>query len=115
MAENSIFNLTSRNYPLNYPLNLQCVWYLQPPETGQGQLVIRFLDFTLGAYKDHIAVGKGIDASNVTTELTRFTNLWAPLSVTVRDSPAWLIFYSDQSFSAKGFIIQISWSAREGK
>ncbi|XP_072033307.1 tolloid-like protein 2 [Amphiura filiformis] len=114
VSDTSIVNITSHNYPLHYPLNLQCVWYLLPPQRNTGLIIIRFLDLIMGAYKDHVAVGQGMDASNQTTELTRFSESWSPLYVSIRDTPAWLRFDSDGSYSAKGFHVQMSWSEYDG-
>ncbi len=50
-------NITTPNYPGNYPNMLDCKWYLTADESLNGAFLISFLDFSTEVYKDNLTIG----------------------------------------------------------
>ena len=114
LTTTNIVNLTSPNYPLDYPRNLHCYWLIKTENTDQ---VVRvgFLDFRLANDWDFLRLrwGDQIDGSSL---LAKYTGDGSPSYVIVRDTTAWIEFDSHSlDFYFLKFFLQLSTVINNGK
>ena len=114
LTSTTIVNLTSPNYPLNYPRNLHCYWLIRTVSTEQ---VVRvgFLEFSLANEWDFLSLGWGdqIDGSSLVAE---YTGDASPSYVIVRDTSTWIKFNSHPlDFYFMKFFVQLSTVINNGK
>nr|XP_006818365.1 PREDICTED: uncharacterized protein LOC100377183 [Saccoglossus kowalevskii] len=98
-------NITSPNYPEDYPPDSNCLW-LVSTEVGYN---IR-LDFTyvkLENTYDYIYFGFGDDPSDVTTQIDEITGVEIPPDYIANGRDIWILFTSDNIVQEKGFLASV--------
>ncbi|XP_028418450.1 fibrillin-1-like [Dendronephthya gigantea] len=100
--------LTSPLYPLSYPHYLDCSWTIS--STNGRKILLQFTSFLLeGSYScgfDYLEVYDG-DSAN-TTKLGRFCGNQLPRSLVSSGLKLFIVFHSDYSVSAPGFVLNYS-------
>ncbi|XP_028415707.1 fibrillin-1-like [Dendronephthya gigantea] len=100
--------LTSPLHPLSYPHYLDCSWTIS--STNGRKILLQFTSFLLeGSYScgfDYLEVYDG-DSAN-TTKLGRFCGNQLPRSLVSSGLKLFIVFHSDYSVSAPGFVLNYS-------
>ena len=99
-------NITSPDYPVNYPNNADCVCYLHSIDELGGYFKINILQLNLEATYDFLTLGYGSEVTDNSTVVT-LTHASTPNSIYVFDSIMWTRFTSDHSSTHSGFLMQI--------
>ncbi|XP_072037692.1 bone morphogenetic protein 1 homolog isoform X2 [Amphiura filiformis] len=95
--------ITSPNYPDNYPKRKECSWHIS--STPGHRIVLEFKDFDLEQHQecayDHVEIYDGESRDDLT--LGQYCGSRIPDPITASSNTMFLIFYSDASVSRKGF------------
>ena len=103
ITEYEVVNITSPNYPLNYPNSIRCKWRITPCHNCS--LSFQILAFDVERY-DTLLLKKGLQTWQ--TDFLGKGDLYISY-----DDDIWLVFESDYSVSFTGFVLQIAHA--EGK
>nr|XP_054749016.1 serine-rich adhesin for platelets-like [Lytechinus pictus] len=99
------FSIMSDNYPMNYPINFECLWLLQAD--ANHSLVIDILDFTLESGYDYLYIGLGHNQSNENSVVLELTGSITPTRYYL-GMKLYLQFLSDSSVSRSGFSLNVT-------
>ncbi|XP_070542875.1 tolloid-like protein 1 [Ptychodera flava] len=95
-------DVTSPNYPANYPNDVRCEWIIR--QNGPGKLFVDYVDFATEAGYDHYFAGHGDQPSvNSTVEVWAHSGQNLPQSFISDDDSVWMRFVSDSSTTDRGF------------
>ncbi|XP_072033280.1 uncharacterized protein [Amphiura filiformis] len=100
-------NLTSVNYPNNYPNNAQCEWNIIAKEAGK--IVVSFLDFNLERNYDYLYIGHSPDVVSADLILSGTKGGSAPDIFATNESTLWITFVTDYSVTKRGFALLLQW------
>jgi len=95
--------ITSPGFPSGYPVNVDCVYKIQPPTARN--ITLTFTSFDLEpdnkCIYDYVEIKDGFD--NLATTVGRHCGASAPGTVTVQSGGLWLRFKSDSTDTFNGF------------
>lgn len=109
MTAGDSVELSSPNYPLFYPDNARCTWWLH--SNAPGSYVIHFLHFDTEVDQDWLIVardsaGHGVPPeNNVIYQVSSFVP--SHVVVVIEESYIWILFQSDHGVKGKGFQLQV--------
>ncbi len=117
ISETTTFDLKSPLYPKNYPVNLECFWYIITEPVGYS-ILISFIEFHTEVGFDNLVIGYGLNQSldtvviqlsgsellsNLPQHASLTSLLVLPTSIIVKNEAMWLKFHSDRSKTYIGF------------
>ncbi|XP_072033167.1 uncharacterized protein [Amphiura filiformis] len=124
VPDTTTVNLTSPLYPTNYPVNLECIWYVIA-DTQHRSIGVSFVEFHTEWGFDDLTIGYGVNVSldssvialtgsELISNLPSYANLQSilvlPNSIITKNQPMWLKFTSDRGKTYVGFHA-IIWSS----
>ncbi|KAJ8020947.1 Enteropeptidase [Holothuria leucospilota] len=113
MMSSDIIDITSPNYPSNYPDNQAILWVFET-EDPSAQIRLHFLHFDLEDGYDFIYAGSGWDPYDSGSYLLQHTGNTLPEDVVSTGNRMWVGFNSDYSVHKQGFFIRVSVDGEEG-
>ena len=109
-------NITSLNYPANYPNDEECVWIitksLANEVTNIGSIVLMFDDFRTED-RDVVSIGHG--SAYLTNTILELSDKWVPDSIITHDVSLWVRFESDDVVNYRGFLAVVEWIPYQGE
>ena len=97
--------LTSPNFPLYYPPDVQCIWHLK--SINGLSFAIKFLNFDTEPETDVLTLGKGEDIIADSTMISFSSLIPAQVVAVLETSAMWLTFDSNIVGTKSGFELQI--------
>ena len=116
LLQNTPVNITSLNYPANYPNDEECVWIITKSLTNEvtniGSIVLMFDDFRTED-RDVVSIGHG--SVYLTNTILELSGKWVPDSIITHDVSLWVRFESDDVVNYRGFLAVIEWLPYQGE
>ena len=103
-------NLTSTNFPENYPNGENCQWKITTEDSSK--LVIEFMFFDLESRYDYLYIGDSPDKESASLVLS---GSQGPEYAVSDGSVHWFIFTTDIYVTRKGFALKLSWENASGR
>ncbi|XP_072041734.1 membrane frizzled-related protein-like [Amphiura filiformis] len=97
--------ITSPNYPVSYPSNLNCIWLIFGTDDNEGIFTVRFLQFETEVNFDVLAIGIGNDSTE--NRIQEFHDFHFVNSISLNVSSFWISFTTDSRVTASGFVVTI--------
>ncbi|XP_006823970.2 CUB and sushi domain-containing protein 1-like [Saccoglossus kowalevskii] len=94
-------NVTSPNYPSNYPDNARCRWIVDTAQSTRIEVV--FNDYLTELDGDYFFAGHGSLPSQDTSEIWGFSGSSLPPNYVTDGDTAWLQFVSNKEINMRGF------------
>ncbi|XP_071496594.1 cubilin-like [Diadema antillarum] len=102
---NEKVEITSMNYPSDYPNEYRDLWFVSPPE-GQ-RVKVKFLNFDLEHKTDFLTIGTGQDPTALGTVLVRFSGEFLPDVVVTPTGDIWISMTTDEGINHNGFRLHV--------
>ena len=99
-------NLTSANYPANYPTDLLCSWIIVSVEGYR--IIVDVLYFELERGYDFLIMGSGDNPSDIASTIGRLTGIIKIRRFASVGDIMWFKFVSDRTGTTRGFDINVS-------
>ncbi|XP_046562832.1 cubilin-like isoform X2 [Haliotis rubra] len=104
-TESYSYDLTSPRYPLSYPNNADCTWFISTYSYGHVitlEVVVSDIEYSAGCWKDYVEVLDGQYTSS--PSLGRWCGILTPTK-TSSDRSMTVLFHTDHSHTGGGFKI----------
>ena len=105
-------HLYSAKYPDNYPLEIECTWFVY--SAIDAKIMLQFEDFLTEKNHDTLAVGSGHNATK-SSEIVSLSYHWTPMSVIVGGGAMWVRFVSSRSVVKRGFHVTFRQVVNQGR
>ena len=106
---------TSPSYPLDYPENIDCTWFVTASEGFA--VTFNFNAFNTEEPHDVLTIGKGHRESDPASVIARLYGglKTSKLRVSTSEHRAWVKFHSDDSVTFTGFSVDITQETARSK
>ncbi|XP_077990107.1 uncharacterized protein LOC144444533 isoform X2 [Glandiceps talaboti] len=104
---NEVINITTPNYPLYYPDNSDCLWFVRNEDGGQ--ILVQFRDFQTEVKFDVLNLGTGENSSDPNSVIFgQYSGNKVPPPYISSTDVIWIKFKSDYITRQKGFFLTAS-------
>ncbi|XP_077988407.1 CUB and sushi domain-containing protein 1-like [Glandiceps talaboti] len=106
LSRHSSVDVTSPNYPDNYPDFARCEWITYAVDGSN--ISVEFNDFVTEPYADYLSAGNGDDPNNNSSVIWLHSGFDLPNDFISDGDVTWIRFFSDYSFNFRGFNITLT-------
>ena len=103
--ENAPIDITSMNYPSDYPNDYTQVWFVSAPSGLRVR--VHFIDFDLEQEADYLTVGTGHNPLDKAATLIRYSGDFIPDDVITPTAEVWFSMRTDSRRDSDGFKMEL--------